>query len=406
VPAPDRETKTVIDSSGIAKGGLDNLVVKIAELCNLNCRYCYLYNHVDTTFRGRPKFMSDETYIFLLDRIRAYCEARPGHRMSITFHGGEPTLVGGEKMRWLSGQAHSILGNHLASLQMQTNATLIDDDWIAALIAGRVHASVSLDGPSTVHDRERVDHAGRGSHADAIRGLRLLQEAKLQPGVIAVVAPGEDGAAVYHHFRDLGLTSIDFLLPDITWDSRHHWYGDRGTRPVARYLISAFDAWFDEDNPDVKVRIFYGLLSRMMGGEMINDAFGNPRQGYLIIETDGSIEPLDALRVCKDGITVSNANVRTHGFDDLATAAPLAHRLTTEAVPLSRTCCECAEVDICGGGYLPHRYSADRGFDNPSAWCEDILEILAHIRLRTGLPPRVPESLALPKEYSLHEREG
>lgn len=381
-------------SAGSAPGRLDNLVVKIAELCNLNCRYCYLYNHVDTTFRGRPKFMSDETYMSMLARVRAYCEARPGHRMSITFHGGEPTLVGADRMRWLSRQAHTALGDSLASLQMQTNGTLIDDDWIAALIAGRVHASVSLDGPASIHDQERVDHVGRGSHADSIRGLRLLQEAKLQPGVIAVVAPGEDGGAVYRHFRDLGLTSIDFLLPDITWDSRDRWYGGRGTRPVARYLIPAFDAWFDEDNPDVNVRIFYGLLSRMMGGAMVNDAFGNPLQGYLIIETDGSIQPLDALRVCKDGMTGSDANVRTHGFDDLASAAPLAHRLTMETVPLSRKCGECPEVDVCGGGYLPHRYSMDRGFDNPSAWCEDILEILAHMRSRTRLSLRVPEKAA------------
>jgi uncharacterized protein len=385
MPAADQETGTLTDSVSRTSGRFDNLVVKIAELCNLNCRYCYLYNHADTTFRARPKFMSDEIYISMLKRIGAYCEARPGHRMSITFHGGEPTLVGPKRMRWLSDQARTVLGNYLASLQMQTNGTLLDDEWIDALIASRVHASVSLDGPPRIHDCERVDHAGRGSHSNAVRGLRLLQNAGLKPGVIAVVAPGEDGAAVYRHFRELDLTSIDFLLPDITWDTRDLWYADRGIRPVAKYLISAFDAWFEEDDPEVNVRIFYGLLSRMMGGEMINDAFGNPLQGYLIIETDGSIQPLDALRVCKDGITESNANVRTHGLDDLAFAAPLAHRLTTERVPLSSKCVGCREVRVCSGGYLPHRYSKDREFDNPSAWCDDILDLLTHMRARTGL---------------------
>jgi uncharacterized protein len=293
-------------------------------------------------------------------------------------------------MRWLSSQAWKLLGNHLASLQMQTNGTLLDEDWIDALIHGRVHTSVSLDGPAPIHDRERVDHAGSGSHAATVRGLRLLQDAGLEPGVIAVVVPGEDGAAVYRHFRELGLTSIDFLLPIITWDSRDRWYAACGRLPVAKYLIPAFDAWFDEDNPEVMVRVFYGLLSRMMGGPMLNDAFGNPRQGYLIIETDGSIQPLDALRACKDGMTASSANVMTHGFDDLISAAPLAHRLTTGPIPLSQTCLDCHERDVCGGGYLPSRYSTAREFDNPSAWCDDILQLLSHLRTRTGLQKLAP----------------
>ena len=77
---------------------IDSLVVKIAELCNLNCRYCYLYNHGDTTFKGRPRFMTDTVFDGLLKSVGRYCDAEPGRAVSITFHGGEPTLVGPRRL--------------------------------------------------------------------------------------------------------------------------------------------------------------------------------------------------------------------------------------------------------------------------------------------------------------------
>lgn len=365
---------------------IDNLVVKIAELCNLGCKYCYLYEHGDTTFKARPRFMSDGVYGGLLASVRRYCDEVPGRRMSITFHGGEPTLVGPDRLISLAERARNVLGSYLDTLQMQTNGTLIDDQWVSALERTGVHASVSLDGPPDIHDRNRVDHAGRGSHEAAVRGLKRLQSAGLKPGVLGVVTPGEDGARVYRHFRELGVSSINLLLPDVTHDSRDTWYGGAGPTPVADFLIPAFDAWFDEDNPAVVVSVFYGLLRRMLGGPMTNDAFGNPILRYLIVDTDGSIQPNDALRVCENGITQTAANVMTNGFEGLEQSAPFAHKMLTTGMPLSQVCQKCPEVSVCGGGYLPHRYARANGFDNPSVWCTDIKLLIAHIRRRADMP--------------------
>jgi uncharacterized protein len=366
---------------------IDNLVVKIAERCNLGCHYCYLYEHGDQTYQHRPKFMSEEIFDATLDVVGRWCDASPGRQMGLTFHGGEPTLIGPERFERLAHHASDKLGSRLSSLRMQTNGTLINQRWIQTLCRTRVHASVSIDGPPDVHDRDRVDRAGRGSYQAVVRGIRLLQDAGLSPGALAVVMPGQDGGRVYRHLRALGFTSIDMLLPDVTHDSRNLWYGNCGSLPVAQYLIPAFDAWFDEDDPKVTLRIFYGLLRRMLGGPLMSDTFGNPILSYLIIETDGSIQPNDALRSCQNGITLTDANVREQGFEALHRTAPLAHQLLTDGLPLSDTCRNCAEVAVCGGGYAPHRYAQRNGFDNPSVWCADIMELLSHMRARTGLQP-------------------
>ncbi|HVG38600.1 MAG TPA: hypothetical protein VM870_04895 [Pyrinomonadaceae bacterium] len=104
--------------------------------------------------------------------------------------------------------------------------------------------------------------------------------------------------------------------------------------------------------------------------------------GYLVVETDGSIEALDALRVCEDGIARSSLNVLRNGFDDLHLGLPLVHQLIHQGVPLPAACQICPEKDVCGGGYLPHRYARANGFDNPSVWCADILKLITHIRRR------------------------
>jgi uncharacterized protein len=126
-------------------------------------------------------------------------------------------------------------------------------------------------------------------------------------------------------------------------------------------------------------------LNKLLGGAHNSDAFGNPLMSYLVVETDGSIEALDALRVCENGISKSGLTVLEHGLDDLASGLPLVQRVVHEGIPLSAQCRACSEVEACGGGYLPHRFARANGFDNPSVWCRDILALLAHVRARTGL---------------------
>src|SRR5207244_3633142 len=127
---------------------------------------------------------------------------------------------------------------------------------------------------------------------------------------------------------------------------------------------------------------FSDLLRLLMGGQPETDAFGNGKMSYVVIETDGSIEALDTLRVCEDGIAKSGLNVLHNGLDDLRFGRPLLYQAIYKGFPLAPVCNRCVERDICAGGYLPHRYARANGFANPSVWCADILKLLRHIRER------------------------
>ncbi|HYW55019.1 MAG TPA: radical SAM protein [Candidatus Elarobacter sp.] len=370
----------------MSEGDLHALIVKLAALCNLNCSYCYVYNGEDDGYRARPRFISDEVFDALLERTAAYCARRAPHTMRFAFHGGEPTLIGPDRFAQLAARARSRLGPVLRGLSIQTNATLIDERWTRVLIDNHVTVGVSLDGPAEIHDAARVDHLARGSHARTLHGIERLRAAGVEPTILCVINPGVSSLDVYRYFRSIGVARMNFLLPDVSHDNRARLYGRHGPTPVADYLIPVFDAWFAEDDPKVFVRIFDSLLSKLLGGGHNSDAFGNPLMSYLVVETDGSIEALDALRVCENGISKSGLTVLTHGFDDLASGLPLVHRAVHEGIALSAQCGACSDIAVCGGGYLPHRFARANGFDNPSVWCRDILVLLAHIRSRIGVP--------------------
>jgi uncharacterized protein len=356
-----------------------SLIVKLAERCNINCSYCYLYQHEDRSYLRRPAFMSDEVYEAMLGRAVDYCDRREGAGMSLVFHGGEPTLVGIPRFQRLVGRARELLGDRLERLAVQTNGTLVNRDWARTFAELEVEVGVSLDGPPEIHDRERVDHRGRGTWQRVLRGIDQLRAEGVEPAVLAVVTPGESGLATYEHFLEHGLRQINFLLPDVSHDGFHLRYGRFGPTPVADFLIPVFDAWFERDDPSIVVVLFWDLIERMLGGPGLLDVFGNPPLKYVVVETDGSLEALDALRVCEDGIAASRLSVLTNSLDDLGQASSVFRRSLLGEFELSQTCLGCEYREICGGGYLPHRYSRANGFDNPSVWCADLKALIGHI---------------------------
>ena len=369
----------------MTNGRITSIVLKVAGLCNLNCGYCYLYQHGDSSYLRRPKFITDRVFKQFLLNARDYCDRHAPHALSITFHGGEPTLIGTEWIDEAAARAREILGKRLSRLIIQTNAILLNEQWVNIFRRRDIHASISLDGPETVHDRSRVNHAGRGSYTATVRGLQLLRGGGVNPNILCVIDPSSSGLEVYRHFRSLGIDRMNFLLPDVSHDNRDRLYGHFGASPVADYLIPIFDDWFNEDEPSIWIGIFRELIGMIRGGRPRSDAFGNPRMGYLIVETDGSIHANDVLRVCGYDISNSGLNIFEHSFNSLHQGAPLLYKLVHEGIGLCATCEACPERLVCGGGHLPHRYANRNGFDNPSVWCADILKLLAHIRHRLQL---------------------
>jgi uncharacterized protein len=99
------------------------------------------------------------------------------------------------------------------------------------------------------------------------------------------------------------------------------------------------------------------------------------------------------LKICGDGFTKTKANVRTHGFED-AMQTPLGSLYREANAKVAKKCSVCPVMEVCGGGYIPHRYSSSNGFNNPSVYCNNLLKLITHIqnKVMDSLPPEFIEA--------------
>ncbi len=364
-----------------------SVTFKIASRCNLNCSYCYVYNKFDQSWREQPSLMSDEVMDAAIGAISRHCDSSGQYLVRIVFHGGEPLLVGHERLdRWCRKLAQ-LRDRVQVRFALQTNAVLIDDAWVELFRQHNIVVGISVDGPAEVHDAERVDHQGRGSYASVIEGIERLRAGGVGFSLLSVIRLGEDPVATHRHLVGLGPAQIEYLFPDNTHDTISDVRAQHGPTPAADFLISVFDEWWCNGSMDMPVGPFMSIARAILGGPCEVDFIGNNPLGYLFVEPDGAIEGLDVLRACGDGFASTGMNVRTHDFVDVARHSRFHGAAIFEGFPLPKGCEQCREATTCAGGYLPHRYARANGFDNPSAWCADLLRLFDHLRERLGVSP-------------------
>jgi uncharacterized protein len=361
--------------------GIDTYIIKTSSVCNLNCSYCYYYNGADTSYRERPSLMGASVSETAVDRIIEHASARGLTDIDLTLHGGEPLIMGKKRFVELMERFDRIDEAGIATRRKcQTNGVLLDQRWVELLAERHILLGVSMDGPKEVHDEFRVDHSGHGSYERCVRGLELaLATPGLATSVISVVNPNHSGAAMYEHFRGLGVKKFDFLIPEANYAHPPEWYEPLGqATPVGDFLIEVFDAWMAEDDPEVLVRILDRVVRSMLGGEARSDVIGTAPVQVAVLESDGSIEPTDNYKICEDRMTDLGLDVFANTFDDLF-EHPFFDNCVRAAEMLPTACESCRYRDLCGGGGMSTRYSHEDGFARRTIYCHDLIKLYDHV---------------------------
>jgi len=362
----------------------DTFVVKIVSRCNLNCSYCYMYNLQDKTYRDQPGVMPTAVAAALGRRITDHLRRHNRRHAHIILHGGEPLLIGKSRFREWMNEVREALGSGIeAWFSLQSNGVLIDDEWIELLASEAVGIGLSVDGPRFWHDRFRVDHAGVGSYDAVVAAIRRLQSHSRGPeifsNVMAVINTDISPDGLFEFWQFLGVRGFDLTLPH----ANHSHPPAIGKLSYGDWMIRFFDRWFDANQPDRSVRYFDNMLRLLFEYPMSTDNIGGRPVGVVVVETNGGIEPTDAFKCCENGLTKLGLNILHDDFDDLY-GIDMVNVLQHGVERLCDTCQECQVRDVCGGGYMPHRYRAGSGFDNPSVYCDDIFRLITHIRARVS----------------------
>jgi uncharacterized protein len=361
---------------------IKGVVLKVASRCNLNCEYCYMYNLGDETYKLQPKFMSDEVVNNLFLRIQNYISKNNITDFLFIFHGGEPLLIKPTFYQEFIKKANQRFLNQISlDYIIQTNGVLLNPEWCELLGNLRVKIGISIDGMTQQANRFRVNHQGESSLEETLIGIKNAQESKhlkYLPSILSVINLELNPKDLYQQYKQKGIRNINVLLPDGTYDNLPFGHSLKDT-VYGDWLIELFDNWFyDKDKNKPQIGIFNQLINLILGGGGIFDSWGGGNNVYLIIETNGDIEPQDSLKSCGEGFTKTHLNVQHNEFEEIF-EQQLFKMCIEGQQKLSKKCQSCDIVDVCNGGFITHRFSHLQGFDNPSIYCKDLEKLIRHI---------------------------
>lgn len=226
--------------------------------CNLECAYCYYVEKDKLYPQGESFCMPD---IILEEYIVQHIEASPEPVIRFSWHGGEPTVLGLDYFRKIvtiqrkNQPTHQSIANG-----MQTNGTLLDEDWCRFLADEGFFVGLSLDGPKEMHDRYRRDKGGNPTYELTMRGYRLLRQHQVSTDILCVVNAHNVcyPLEIYRFFKQIGAGYVSFL-PMVNPQPE----AESGVSPLTvpaevwgDFLCTIFDEWVNQDIGKIKVQIF------------------------------------------------------------------------------------------------------------------------------------------------------
>ncbi len=260
-------------------------------VCNLDCRYCY-YLTKDMLYPGDRFRMGTDV---LDEYLRQLVESHAGGPVTVAWQGGEPTLMGLDFFRDAIERVyrHAPQGTTIHHT-LQTNGTLLDDEWCRFLSEHGFLVGLSLDGPRDLHDTYRVDKRGRGTHDTVAGAAHRLRRHGVAFNILCTVHGGnvDQPLRIYRYFRDdLHARHMQFIpiVERITSEqrvsARQGWgrgvsgrtlYTQSGTEVTersvdpdrwGRFLITMFDEWWSHDLREVFVQQFENALESWLSME-------------------------------------------------------------------------------------------------------------------------------------------
>ncbi len=269
------------------------MIKPVGALCNLDCTYCY-YLPTKTIYDGHEHRMSLAT----LESLFASVLPRFADHVTIAWQGGEPTLAGLDFFRKaIAFQEQYRRPNQQVSHALQTNGTLLDDDWCKFLKDNQFLVGLSLDGPDRFHDHYRLTNRKKGSSDQVRRGLKMLQKHGVDYNILCVLNdhnvnhPDE----IFGYLVNLGSRWLQFI-PAIEWekdpaDPSRNVLAPYSPDPKAygAFLCRVFDRWFDKYRGSISVRIFDAVLNKLVLGQMPFCILDGSCHSQLTIEHDGAV---------------------------------------------------------------------------------------------------------------------
>lgn len=239
------------------------MVKPVGAACNLRCKYCY-YLEKSKLYPHEHNMMDDE---LLENFIREYIESQTMRDVLFTWHGGEPTLRPVSYYKKVMELQQKYAAGHNIDNCLQTNGTLITDEYAEFFHRNGWLIGVSIDGPKEYHDAYRRAANGESSFDKVMNGIEILNRHHVEWNAMAVVNKlnGDHPVEFYRFFKEIGCKFIQFT--PVVDASRLGELTEYSVRPKqwGAFLCGLFDEWVKEDVGEYFIQIFEATLANWCG---------------------------------------------------------------------------------------------------------------------------------------------
>ena len=358
--------------------------------CNLACKYCYYLEKNNLYQNSHRHLMSDE---MLEQFTREYIEAQTMPQVLFTWHGGEPLMRSIDfYKKALALQKKYAHGKQIDNV-IQTNGTLLTDEWCEFFAQNHWLVGISIDGPQEYHDHYRVTPAGKPSWEKVMQGISLLKKHRVEWNAMAVVNAynAEHPLEFYHFFRDNGCQYLQFtpIVERLTEhedgrtlaslaDDREIPLSDASVTPAqwGNFLCTIFDDWVRHDVGKMFVEIFDCTLANWMGVLPGICAYSKECGHAGVMEHNGDVYSCDHFVFPEYKL----GNIREQSLIDMLYGEKQQAFSRLKHTSLPRQCKECDMEFACHGECPKNRFEKDKyGEPGLNYLCQGYYQYYSHV---------------------------
>ena len=342
--------------------------------CNLACKYCYYLEKNKLYPTAQRHQMSDE---MLEQFTREYIEAQTMNQVLFTWHGGEPLLRSIDFYRKALSLQQKYAGGRRIDNVIQTNGTLLTDEWCEFFAQNHWLVGISIDGPQPYHDHYRLTAAGKPSWQKVMQGIKLLKKHGVEWNAMAVVNAYNVNHPLefYRFFKENGCQFLQFT-PIVERQTRHEdgrtlaSLADKNEIPLSEasvtpeqwgyFLCAIFDEWVRKDVGKIFVEIFDCTLANWMGISPGICAYSKECGHAGVMEHNGDVYSCDHFVFPEYKL----GNIRDHSLIDMLYGEQQQEFSRLKHSSLPRQCKECDMEFACHGECPKNRFMKDKYGDS------------------------------------------
>ncbi|WP_337390622.1 anaerobic sulfatase-maturation protein [Segatella sp.] len=342
--------------------------------CNLACKYCYYLEKNKFYPTAQRHLMSDE---MLEQFTREYIEAQTMNQVLFTWHGGEPLLRSIDFYRKALSLQQKYAGGRRIDNVIQTNGTLLTDEWCEFFAQNHWLVGISIDGPQPDHDHYRLTAAGKPSWKKVMQGIKLLKKHGVEWNAMAVVNAynANHPLEFYRFFKENGCQFLQFT-PIVERLTRHEdgrtlaSLADKDEISLSEasvapeqwgyFLCAIFDEWVRKDVGKIFVEIFDCTLANWMGISPGICAYSKECGHAGVMEHNGDVYSCDHFVFPEYKL----GNIRDHSLIDMLYGEQQQEFSRLKHSSLPRQCKECDMEFACHGECPKNRFMKDKYGDS------------------------------------------